>query len=132
MGKPKGDTVLNNNGGSVTKVQKTDRKSRNGKGRGLPKKGGAGGKHTWGALGSELFAEVMASSQDDPNYDSDSQTPTLLLPVDVKEEIPAALVEEKSEPEPETETESPVVLQPVEVPPTTSIRVRRISDLNRI
>jgi len=130
--KPKGDTVLNNNGGSVTKVQKTDRKSRNGKGRGLPKKGGAGGKHTWGALGSELFAEVMASSQDDPNYDSDSQTPTLLLPVDVKEEIPAALVEEKSEPEPETETESPVVLQPVEVPPTTSIRVRRISDLNRI
>jgi programmed cell death protein 4 len=98
--KPKGDTVLNNNGGSVTKVQKTDRKSRNGKGRGLPKKGGAGGKHTWGALGSELFAEVMASSQDDPNYDSDSQ--------------------------------SPVVLQPVEVPPTTSIRVRRISDLNRI
>ena len=35
--------------------------------------GGAGGKHTWGALGSELYAEVMASSQDDPNYDSDSQ-----------------------------------------------------------
>jgi len=63
--------------------QRADRKSRAGKGRGLPKKGGAGGKHTWGALGSELYAEVMASSQDDPNYDSDSQSPVVLKPVEV-------------------------------------------------
>jgi len=75
------EVALNNN--AATKVQRTDRKSRAGKGRGLPKKGGAGGKHTWGALGSELFAEVMASSQDDPNYDSDSQSPVVLQPVEV-------------------------------------------------
>jgi len=79
--KSESEVVLNNN--AVTKVQKADRKSRAGKGRGLPKKGGAGGKHTWGALGSELFAEVMASSQDDPNYDSDSQSPVVLQPVEV-------------------------------------------------
>jgi len=79
--KSEGEVVLNNN--AVTKVQRADRKSRTGKGRGLPKKGGAGGKHTWGALGSELFAEVMASSQDDPNYDSDSQGPVVLKPVEV-------------------------------------------------
>jgi len=76
------EVVLNNNAAG-NKVQKADRKSRAGKGRGLPKKGGAGGKHTWGALGSELYAEVMASSQDDPNYDSDSQSPVVLQPVEV-------------------------------------------------
>jgi len=79
--KSEGEVVLNNN--ASTKVQRADRKSRAGKGRGLPKKGGAGGKHTWGALGSELYAEVMASSQDDPNYDSDSQSPVVLQPVEV-------------------------------------------------
>merc|ERR1719244_1015255 len=60
----------------------------------------------------------MASSQDDPNYDSDSQTPTLLLPIDVKEETPAS-------------SESPVVLQPVEVATPVGGRVRRQSDLLR-
>jgi len=115
--KSEGEVVLNNN--AAAKVPpRADRKSRAGKGRGLPKKGGAGGKHTWGALGSELFAEVMASSQDDPNYDSDSQTPTLLLPIDVKEETPAA-------------SESPVVLQPIEVATPVVGRVRRQSDLMR-
>jgi len=114
------EVVLNNNAAG-NKVQKADRKSRAGKGRGLPKKGGAGGKHTWGALGSELYAEVMASSQDDPNYDSDSQTPTLLLPIEVKEETPAVAEEE----------ESPVVLQPVEVAVPT-VRARKNSDLTRI
>lgn len=81
--KSEGEVILNNN--ALTKVQRADRKSRTGKGRGLPKKGGAGGKHTWGALGSELYAEVMASSQDDPNYDSDSQSPVVLQPVEVVE-----------------------------------------------
>lgn len=118
--KSEGEVVLNNN--ASTKVQRADRKSRAGKGRGLPKKGGAGGKHTWGALGSELYAEVMASSQDDPNYDSDSQTPTLLLPIDVKEETQA--IETVIE-------ESPVVLQPVEVV-TPVGRPRRNSDLTRL
>lgn len=84
-------SIVNNNLGQTTKVQRTDRKPRNGKGRGLPKKGGAGGKHTWGALGSELFAEVMASSEDDPNYDSDSQSPVVLEPVDVPPNLPAVV-----------------------------------------
>ncbi|XP_076053110.1 programmed cell death 4 [Oratosquilla oratoria] len=49
---------------------KNSRKSRTGFGRGLPKKGGAGGKGVWGALGSELVeAEV---DQHDPNYDDES------------------------------------------------------------
>ncbi|XP_047471681.1 programmed cell death protein 4-like [Penaeus chinensis] len=50
---------------------KNSRKSRNGFGRGLPKKGGAGGKGTWGALGSELAEEELDGAIDtnDPNYD---------------------------------------------------------------
>lgn len=50
---------------------KNSRKSRNGFGRGLPKKGGAGGKGTWGALGSELAEEEVdgAIDSNDPNYD---------------------------------------------------------------
>lgn len=50
---------------------KNSRKSRNGFGRGLPKKGGAGGKGTWGALGSELAEEELdgAIDSNDPNYD---------------------------------------------------------------
>merc|ERR1719309_1698351 len=70
-------------------------------------------------------AEVMASSQDDPNYDSDSQTPTLLLPIDVKEE------EESVEAVEKTIEESPVVLQPVEVARPLG-RPRRNSDLTRL
>ncbi|KAK4026651.1 Programmed cell death protein 4 [Daphnia magna] len=47
------------------------RRPRNGYGRGLPKKGGAGGKGVWGKPGIELDApEVM--DEKDPNYDSDS------------------------------------------------------------
>jgi programmed cell death protein 4 len=37
--------------------KKNDRKSRQGKGRGLAKKSGAGGSYTWGSLGSELLDE---------------------------------------------------------------------------
>ncbi|KAK4319201.1 hypothetical protein Pmani_009828 [Petrolisthes manimaculis] len=50
---------------------KNSRKSRSGFGRGLPKKGGAGGKGTWGALGSELAEEEVDGAIDpnDPNYD---------------------------------------------------------------
>lgn len=55
------------------RLLKNSRKSRNGFGRGLPKKGGAGGKGTWGKPGSELLAEVDNENPGDPNYDSDSQ-----------------------------------------------------------
>lgn len=49
---------------------KNTRRPRNGYGRGLPKKGGAGGKGVWGKLGSELEEEDI--DRNDPNYDSDS------------------------------------------------------------
>ena len=38
--------------------------------RGMPKKGGAGGKHTWGAPGCELNSEDYIDAND-PNYDSE-------------------------------------------------------------
>lgn len=53
------------------RTSKNLRRPRNGYGRGLPKKGGAGGKGVWGKPGSELdVPEVM--DERDPNYDSDS------------------------------------------------------------
>lgn len=61
------------NGAAVipsTRFLKNSRKPRNGFGRGLPKKGGAGGKGVWGKLGSEL--EEADVDMNDPNYDSDS------------------------------------------------------------
>lgn len=44
-----------------------DRKSRHGKGRGLPKKGGAGGKGVWGRSGEVYGPEQV--DEKDPNYD---------------------------------------------------------------
>ncbi|XP_022900278.1 programmed cell death protein 4 [Onthophagus taurus] len=49
---------------------KNSRRSRNGYGRGLPKKGGAGGKGVWGAPGSELLEAY--EDVNDPNYDSEN------------------------------------------------------------
>jgi len=46
---------------------KNSRRSRNGFGRGLPKKGGAGGKGVWGLPGSELLEAY--EDVNDPNYD---------------------------------------------------------------
>jgi len=46
---------------------KNSRRSRNGFGRGLPKKGGAGGKGVWGLPGSELLEAY--EDINDPNYD---------------------------------------------------------------
>ncbi|KAL1122659.1 hypothetical protein AAG570_002986 [Ranatra chinensis] len=61
------------NGANVVQAArnwKNNRRPRNGYGRGLPKKGGAGGKGVWGKLGSELLEEDV--DKNDPNYDSDS------------------------------------------------------------
>ncbi|XP_049883386.1 programmed cell death protein 4 [Pectinophora gossypiella] len=52
---------------------KNSRRPRNGHGRGLPKKGGAGGKGVWGAPGSELLEEYVEDAND-PNYDSEAIT----------------------------------------------------------
>lgn len=51
---------------------KNSRKSRNMYGRGLPKKGGAGGKGVWGKLGSEILEEY--EDVNDPNYDPEQAT----------------------------------------------------------
>uniref|UniRef100_A0A8C5WDG2 Programmed cell death protein 4 n=1 Tax=Leptobrachium leishanense TaxID=445787 RepID=A0A8C5WDG2_9ANUR len=52
-----------------------DRKSRMGKGRGLPKKGGAGGKGVWGAPG-QVYSYQEPDMQD-PNYDESAQGDTV-------------------------------------------------------
>ncbi|XP_028657394.1 programmed cell death protein 4a [Erpetoichthys calabaricus] len=57
------------------KINLNDRKSRMGKGRGLPKKGGAGGKGVWGAAG--MVYELEEPDARDPNYDESSQGDTV-------------------------------------------------------
>ncbi|XP_055312032.1 programmed cell death protein 4 [Sitodiplosis mosellana] len=48
---------------------KNSRRSRNGHGRGLPKKNGGGGKGVWGLPGSEILEEPLEMDRNDPNYD---------------------------------------------------------------
>ncbi|KAL8603229.1 hypothetical protein ACOMHN_046235 [Nucella lapillus] len=70
-----GDSSSNNNANANKKLlvfSKNSRKSRDGKGRGLPKKGGAGGKGTWGRPGEVIAEESKTVDSHDPNYDSDS------------------------------------------------------------
>ncbi|KAM8842991.1 programmed cell death protein 4a isoform 1-T1 [Synchiropus picturatus] len=61
------------------KVPTNDRKSRTGKGRGLPKKGGAGGKGVWGAAGMVYEDEELDVL--DPNYDESAQGDTVYAKV---------------------------------------------------
>lgn len=68
---------------------KNSRRSRNGYGRGLPKKGGAGGKGVWGLPGSELLEETY-EDQNDPNYDSECNDKN----IELKEVIPEMTPEE--------------------------------------
>ncbi|XP_023021929.1 programmed cell death 4 [Leptinotarsa decemlineata] len=51
---------------------KNSRRSRTGHGRGLPKKGGAGGKGVWGAPGSELLETY--EDINDPNFDNENMS----------------------------------------------------------
>jgi len=75
---------------------KNSRKSRSGFGRGLPKKGGAGGKGTWGKLGCEL--ELPWIDPNDPNYESDSEKADSPKAINGKSNIDLkALVPEMSE-----------------------------------
>jgi len=53
------------------RAAKNMRRPRNSAGRGLPKKGGAGGKGTWGKLGDEM--DLPWVDPNDPNYDSDPE-----------------------------------------------------------
>ncbi|XP_031416308.1 programmed cell death protein 4a isoform X1 [Clupea harengus] len=61
------------------KINVNDRKSRTGKGRGLPKKGGAGGKGVWGAAG--MVYEMEEPDAKDPNYDDVAQGDTIYATV---------------------------------------------------
>nr|XP_057918891.1 programmed cell death protein 4b isoform X3 [Doryrhamphus excisus] len=63
-----------------------DRKSRLGKGRGLPKKGGAGGKGVWGRSGEVYEPEQV--DQKDPNYDEAQENcvyETVVPPLDERD-----------------------------------------------
>merc|ERR1712198_319225 len=54
------------------------RRSRNAMGRGLPKKGGAGGKGTWGKFGDEM--DLPWVDPRDPNYGSDHEEAAEVAP----------------------------------------------------
>lgn len=71
---------------------KNSRRSRNGSGRGLPKKGGAGGKGVWGKLGSELEEMDEELDQNDPNFDLDAYNSR--RNIELKEVVPEITVEE--------------------------------------
>uniref|UniRef100_A0A1B6FUN2 Programmed cell death protein 4 n=1 Tax=Cuerna arida TaxID=1464854 RepID=A0A1B6FUN2_9HEMI len=74
---------------SARRSWKNTRRPRNGRGRGLPKKGGAGGKGVWGKPGSELQEEDV--DMNDPNYESDSLENG---DIELKTIIPQASVDE--------------------------------------
>lgn len=87
----RGDSVSDNgeNGRGLQptspKTKLMDRKSRTGKGRGLPKKGGAGGKGVWGTP-CQVYDEEVVDAKD-PNYDEDHENcvyETTVLPLDEK------------------------------------------------
>lgn len=68
---------------------KNSRRSRNGFGRGLPKKGGAGGKGVWGLPGSELLEAY--EDVNDPNYDNENLSNG---DIELKAVIPEVTIEE--------------------------------------
>lgn len=67
---------------------KNSRRSRNGHGRGLPKKNGAGGKGVWGLPGSEILEEDLVIDQNDPNYDPEVNDTNVELKEVVAEQTP--------------------------------------------
>ncbi|KAL6461932.1 hypothetical protein MHYP_G00300770 [Metynnis hypsauchen] len=78
-----GDAVRSAAPPTSPKGRVLDRRSRLGKGRGLPKKGGAGGKGVWGTPG-EVYDEEEVDVRD-PNYDEDQENcvyETVVLPLD--------------------------------------------------
>lgn len=79
----------------VARTAKNLRKSRNAMGRGLPKKGGAGGKGTWGKLGDEM--DLPWVDPNDPNYDSAGEEGEKVAPGYTKNIKLNTLVPEMSE-----------------------------------
>uniref|UniRef100_A0A4W4FC64 Programmed cell death protein 4 n=1 Tax=Electrophorus electricus TaxID=8005 RepID=A0A4W4FC64_ELEEL len=79
-----GDTVRFGPPPTSPKGKVLDRRSRQGKGRGLPKKGGAGGKGVWGTPG-QVYEDEQQVDVRDPNYDEDQENcvyETVVLPLD--------------------------------------------------
>uniref|UniRef100_A0A0B7A9Z6 Programmed cell death protein 4 n=1 Tax=Arion vulgaris TaxID=1028688 RepID=A0A0B7A9Z6_9EUPU len=66
----------------VLPLTKNSRKSRDGRGRGLPKKGGAGGKGVWGRPGEEVDENGHCRDAHDPNYNSASEDEYLIEEID--------------------------------------------------
>ncbi|XP_027645072.1 programmed cell death protein 4 isoform X2 [Falco biarmicus] len=93
----RGDSVSDNGetlkiGGVPTspKGKLLDRRSRSGKGRGLPKKGGAGGKGVWGTPGQVYDVEEVDIK--DPNYDDDQEMLKNLNLGEMKYSVPVLAV----------------------------------------
>eukprot|EP00798_Chlamydomonas_sp_ICE-L_P006507 gene6507-3145_t len=57
----------------------SDRKSRMGKGTGAAKKGGGGGRFTWGSIMTNADDVEVALDRSDPNYDSEEERTTVML-----------------------------------------------------
>lgn len=67
---------------------KNSRRSRNGSGRGMPKKNGGGGKGVWGLPGSEILEEPLEIDRNDPNYDPEVNDGNIELKEVVAETTP--------------------------------------------
>lgn len=67
---------------------KNSRRSRNGGGRGMPKKNGGGGKGVWGLPGAEILEEPLEIDQNDPNYDPEVNDGNIELKEVVAETTP--------------------------------------------
>lgn len=67
---------------------KNSRRSRNGSGRGMPKKNGGGGKGVWGLPGSEILEEPLEMDRNDPNYDPEINDGNIELKEVVAETTP--------------------------------------------
>ncbi|XP_076027227.1 programmed cell death protein 4b [Genypterus blacodes] len=93
-----GESVRGNSAAPTSPKSKLmDRKSRLGKGRGLPKKGGAGGKGVWGRSGEVYEPEEV--DEKDPNYDDAQKNcvyETVVPPLDERdfEKTVAPIVQE--------------------------------------
>ncbi|CAG0923492.1 unnamed protein product [Notodromas monacha] len=73
------------------KENKNSRQSRSCYGRGLPKKGGAGGKGVWGRPGwAELLNDAIEIDVDDPNYD-DPREESDVMPEDIIDALNTSL-----------------------------------------
>lgn len=67
---------------------KNSRRSRNGNGRGMPKKNGGGGKGVWGLPASEILEEPLEIDRNDPNYDPEVNDGNIELKEVVAETTP--------------------------------------------